>query len=198
VQTIRFSSVTFFIIGGAVLLYRGLKPGTKDIDIVLQNTKDFTVTKELLAKNGFTPEIATQVYKNMNVSEIMVRDDFRIDLFDKKVCDKFSLSTEMMNRGESIGSFKNIKLLLCSNEDIFSFKTMTEREGDIEDCQKLATEGLDWSIVLEEIKNQIKISGNSIWITWIGERMELLEDRGIQIPIMGDIHKMVLEYYKKI
>jgi hypothetical protein len=79
---------------------------------------------------------------------------------------------------------------LCSKEDAFLFKTFTEREGDIEDCISLAKGGIDWNIIETELFYQIKQSGKSIWITWIGERFDLLEERGLTIPIMKQIDKM--------
>lgn len=66
----------------------------------------------------------------MNLSQIFVRDDFRIDLFHSNVCGGFSLSPQMINRAMKIEEFQNLTINLSSPEDIFLFKTMTEREVD--------------------------------------------------------------------
>ena len=49
--------------------------------------------------------------------------------------------------------------------------------------------------MLDEIKKQIETSGNKVWITYIGERMDLLLERGINIPIMNKIDTLREEYY---
>jgi len=84
---------------------------------------------------------------------------------------------------------------LCSSEDVFLLKTFTDREGDIDDCIALAKMGMDWEAILDEIKRQIKISGKEIWITWIGERLDILEERGLPIPIMADVNNLREEYF---
>ena len=42
--------VHLYVIGGAVMLYYGLKIGTKDIDIVVDSIKEFTNVKKALKK----------------------------------------------------------------------------------------------------------------------------------------------------
>ncbi|MCK5107850.1 MAG: hypothetical protein KAQ83_03925 [Nanoarchaeota archaeon] len=184
------SPINIFVIGGAVLLYQGLKPVTKDIDIVVETKLEFLNLQKFLKKIDFKTEIPGKDYNHMNLSQIFKRDDFRIDLFQKNVCGGFSLSDGMIKRGNLILDLNNLKVFLVSNEDIFLFKTMTEREGDLEDCISLAKGGLNWDIVLEELQNQINLSKKDVWITWIGERMDLLVDKGLVIPIMKKLDKL--------
>jgi len=54
------------------------------------------------------------------------------------------------------------------------------------------------SIILSEIKYQIKKSGNKIWVTWFDERLNLLEDRKINIPIIKEIRALSYDYYSKL
>jgi hypothetical protein len=186
------------MIGGAVLLYQGIKPATKDIDLVLKNKQDFLTLQKALFKIRFGKKQASIEYKNMNLIYLLKREDFQIDLFLMKVCSKFCLSSEMMKRAKKVIDLKNISLFNCSNEDIFMFKTMTDRQGDLEDCIALAKTGLNWQVIQEEILNQIKLSGKEIWTTWIGERLDLLVERGLSIPIMNDIDKLREDYYNSI
>ena len=185
--------LSVFVIGGAVLLYHGLKPSTKDIDIVVNTSNHFKAFEKALKSAGFEPKFPSKDYERMNLDQIFVRRDFRIDIFHKAVCKGFSLSKEMVNRTEDILSLTNLKVNLCSNEDIFLFKTLTEREGDLEDCISLAKRGLDWNIILKELINQIH-SGQDVWITWVGERLDLLEEKGLSIPIMPEINRLREEY----
>lgn len=182
--------VTAFIIGGAVMLYQGLKPATKDIDIVVKTKEEFTELQKALIKLQFTSKIPGAEYKHMNLNQVFQREDFRIDIFQKEVCGKFSLSLEMMQRAKTVIDLNHIKVVLSSNEDVFLFKTMTEREGDLEDCVSLAQTGIEWDIIFSELKSQIKESKQNIWITWVGERLDLLEERGLTIPIMTEINKL--------
>ena len=105
---------------------------------------------------------------------------------------------KIKKRANNIINLKHLKIFLCSNEDIFIFKSLTEREGDIEDNISLIKQGINWDIILEELISQIKISGQAIWITWVGERLDLLEEKGINIPIMKEINRLRDEYFNKI
>ena len=48
--------------------------------------------------------------------------------------------------------------------------------------------------VIKGVKSQIRSSGNNVWITWIGERLEILEDRGLTIPMMKEVNRLCEEY----
>ena len=189
--------VKIFVIGGAVLLQQGLKPATKDIDLVIETKEEFMILKNALNSINFTVKIPNIEYKNMNLNQIFIRDDFRIDLFQKEICGRFSISNGMMERAITFIDLEKIKLNFCSNEDIFLFKTMTEREGDLEDCISLAKRGIKWDIILNELKNQIKKSRQDVWITWVGERLDILEEKGVNIPIMKEINQLRERYFKE-
>ncbi len=191
--------VDIYIIGGAALLYRGLKTATKDIDIVVSSREEFDNLEAALLKYRFYKKNPGVGYQNMNLSHILEKDEFRIDLFEKRVCSKFSLSDGMKDRSEKISTNGNLKAFICSNEDIFLFKTMTEREGDITDCMAIAsTQAPDWSMILEELKTQVRMSGQDIWVTWVGERLEILLERKIDIPIMKEIYNLIEEFYDNL
>ena len=188
--------INLFMIGGGVLLFHGLKPATKDIDLVVETGAEFFECERALKNIGFETKLPSPHYKHFNLSQIFTRGDFRIDLFNKRVCKGFSLSSSMANRALKEVSMANIALFLCSLEDIFLFKTMTEREGDLSDCIALAKMGLDWNAMIAELK--LQVSGNDIWITWVAERLELLQERGLIIPIMAEVAEMVEKYYSQL
>ncbi|MFH1332659.1 MAG: DUF6036 family nucleotidyltransferase [archaeon] len=182
--------VQFYVIGGAVMLYHGLKAGTKDVDIVVDSPKEFTAVENALKNIGFAAKIPTLAYKKFDISQIFIRKDYRIDLFQKTVCKGFRLSEKMKERADKLKQLSNLTVFLCSTTDIFMFKTFTEREGDIEDCMSLAETDIDWDAMIEEIKEQIKTAGSQIWITYIGERFDILVDRDLTIPIMKEVDKL--------
>ncbi len=190
--------LTLYAIGGIVLMYRGLKPATKDIDIVVKGPKEYETLRKLLKKIRFLATKPEFGYDRFNLSQILVRKDFRIDLFSERVCRGFSLSAGMMQRAHEVLALNRLKLCLCSNEDLFVFKTITEREGDLEDCITLSNRGLDWQAILRELQEQTKTTNTKVWITWVGERLDLLAERGLNIPIMSEIDALREAYYEEL
>ena len=89
------------MIGGAVLLYQNLKEATKDIDVILSTKEDFLEFQSALIKIGFGKKQSDISYKNLDLTYLLIRDDFRIDLFMKKVCSKFFLSEGMIKRADT-------------------------------------------------------------------------------------------------
>lgn len=190
--------VRFFVIGGAMLLYHGIKDATKDIDIVVDTEKEFLLLQTTLEKLKFAGKAPTFEYQKVDLSQIFVRKDFRIDLFHKIVCKGFQLSNAMKKRAQKVEELKRLTIFLCSHEDVLLFKTFTEREGDIADCLAIAqAKEINWIAVLEELKSQIRASGNKIWVTWVGERFDVLEERGLIIPIMNEVDKLRDEYFEE-
>ena len=192
------SKTNFYVIGGAVLLRRGLKEVTKDIDVIVDSREEFLLTQKGLRKLGFTTKIPTRAYQHVELSQIFVRGVARIDLFDKVVCEGFSLSEAMKMRSERILELKHLSVYLCSDEDVFLFKTFTEREGDITDCLALASRRpLDWKAIPREPQSQVK-KGSPVWISWVGERFDVLQDRGLAIPIMKEVDRLRERYYDQL
>ena len=191
--------ISVYLIGGAVLLYHGAKPGTKDIDLIVNSKEEYESLINTLKKNDFALEKPTREYHKLNLENILIKDNYRFDIFNKIVCNNLFLSENMIKRAKLIKEYKNIKLFTCSLEDILVFKSITDRDGDIDDCYFLAEKNTpDWEIILNEIKYQVKKSGNDVWITWFEERLNLLEDRKINIPILKEIRKLSLKYYKEL
>lgn len=94
--------INFYIIGGAALLNRGMKPSTKDIDVIVKTRSEFLNTQNNLIRIGFKTTKPGLEYSRMNLSQIFQRGDFRIDLFEKEVCKRFALSENMILRAEKI------------------------------------------------------------------------------------------------
>lgn len=123
----------------------------------------------------------------MALSDILIRNDYRVDLFCRCVCGKFALSEKMIGRASLVLTLDRFRLFICSLDDIFLFKSMTEREGDLMDCFNMATEyELNWDAILEEAEGQ-SVDDRGAWITWITERMILLSERKVKIPILDKI-----------
>jgi hypothetical protein len=191
------AKVEIYVIGGAVLLYHGLKPATKDIDIVVDTEKEFRALEKDFKEIGYEIKIPGLEYKHMDLNQIFVKGDMRIDLFQRTVCSRFFLSESMKKRAINVINQNNLTVNLCSKEDIFLFKTMTDREGDIEDCMALFQRGLEWESIVSELRHQAKETGHDVWITWVAERLETLEEKGVPLPkpFMEKVYALVDEYY---
>ncbi|MBT4825025.1 hypothetical protein HN695_00220 [Candidatus Woesearchaeota archaeon] len=186
--------IHIYVIGGAVLLYRDIKPATKDIDIVVNTKQEFDELIRVLHHLGFEDTSLKIGYDNFNLDKQLKKGDIHIDVFQKEICSKFSFSETMIKRSEEIISLNKVKIYLSSNEDVFSLKTMTERPGDLDDCVSLSQRGLDWDVILIEIKSQIENSGKNIWITWINERLLDLEEKGVSVPILDKTNGLACNY----
>ena len=195
IDKVMHNKIKVYTIGGAVLLEQGLKVTTKDIDIVVATKNEFIELQHSVQKTGFKPQIPGKEYSRMNLSQLFQKGDFRIDLFEKKICGRFSLSKGMMERARKVISLDHIEVYLCSNEDVFLFKTMTDRDGDLTDCESIVSAAVDWDIIINELKSQINKSKQDVWITWVGERLDILEDRGMVIPIMDELNTLRNKFF---
>lgn len=192
------TKIDVYLIGGIVLLSQGLKPATKDIDLILIHEKEHAALSQTLHAIGFQGKIPTNIYRRLNLGQIYVRDDFRLDVFFRTVCKRFSLSERMRKRAKRQLTLPHLTVSLCSNEDVFLLKTFTEREGDLEDCIALARRGLDWTVIIQELKEQIRLSGQDVWITWVGERFDILVEKGLNIPIMDELDRVHNDYFHSL
>lgn len=90
-------------------------------------------------------------------------------------------------------------LSILSLEDIFVFKSITQREGDIEDSSEIVKKGIDWNIILKEITGQINHSNIEVWITFLNERLDVLDERySIKSPIKKQTQKLTKQFYDKL
>lgn len=190
------NKIEVYLIGGGALMARSLKVQTKDIDLIVRTKFEYDVFESCLIDSGYVADKPGNGYEHFSISQVFIKGDVQIDLFLEKVCGKFMLSDKMAKRSEVIGVTNNIVLKVCALEDILLFKSMTDREGDLEDSQNILMQKiLNWDTILDEIDIQIE-NGEEVWITWITERMELLSDRGLRIPILNrlvDLSNMYLE-----
>lgn len=192
-------SINIYLIGGSVLLYNNLKEGTKDIDLVVRSLDDKENLEKALNILNFKKEVPSKEYSNFDLDHIFISEKYRLDIFNRVVCGKLVLSENMVKRAKLIKKYKFINLYTCSLEDVLVFKSITERDGDIDDCKSICFNSfIDWKVILEEIKFQIKEYGSSVWITWFEERLNLLEDNGVDVLIISEIRKLSEKYFKSL
>lgn len=199
--------VTAYHIGGNAMCWHGLKNTTKDANIVFLAKKEAeSFRKALLASKFIENEIVSLDggYANMNtfgifdeVKETPLDQEFtpglRVDVFLKKVCGVFDLSQGMKKRCVRGFESGNLVNMVCAPEDIFLFKSVTSREKDLDDMYSIFNQGLDWRVVGDEFRGQIKGIGSKSsgeYSRVVFERWKLFSGRfGVKVPISRNIIK---------
>jgi len=148
--------VDIYLIGGGAMMFYGLKPATKDIDIVVLDSK--VLSKFISAAKKAGIKLAENLggeYKNIGASVIMVADSgIQLDLFNRVVCNALEVKETVVARANHYRDLGKLHLYLMSPEDIVLFKGITEREADLEDIRTLIEMGINWEIVEDECLSQ--------------------------------------------
>lgn len=184
-----------YMIGGCALSFKGLKEATKDIDIIVANLEDFNVFDKSMKKSGFESMSERETEFYLTALAVYKKEESRIDVFLKQVGKMIFLTKSMIQRSKKYKEYGNIKVYLISDEDIFLFKTMTSREGDIYDCDRIMRGNLDYNIIYEEIVKQSKEEGKR-WFFWVYESLCRLENHNsINLPIKKKVFALVKKYW---
>lgn len=197
-----------FLIGGENMRIKGLKPRTKDIDIVVETKEDYNSLMDAITKIGYQPKGDLDFSKEdlrIYPSIIMQHTNrSRVDLYTKKILRTLSLSQKMISRAD-LADFGNLRLGILRNEDVFLLKSVTSREGDIQDMaalvnmnytgnSKFRQTDFDWDIVWDEINEQEKESHTQSFSEIIRDNIEwLIQQTGITPPIRNKLQRFVLD-----
>jgi hypothetical protein len=100
----------------------------------------------------------------------------------------------MIERCDQSFEYGNLHVHLLSLTDIFVFKSITEREGDLEDVALIAQQAdLDWEGIFEEIKTQEDRTGRFFSFAVL-DTIDVLEERyDIVAPITDRLVSYCLE-----
>ncbi|MBS3074203.1 nucleotidyltransferase [Candidatus Pacearchaeota archaeon] len=189
--------VSIYLIGGCALSFKGLKAATKDIDIIITSQSDFDIFDKAMSKGGF---------KNMNDREsefyltalaVYVKEESRIDVFLKQAGKMLFITPTIIKRARKFKDFGKLAVFFVSNEDIFLFKAMVspKRQADIYDCDRLMKEGLNYSVIYDEIAGQS--SHSKKWFFWLYENLCHIENfNGIKTPLKSKVFSLVKKYWK--
>ncbi len=185
-----------YLLGGGNLILRGLKDTTKDIDIVLDDEESYQRLVKSLINLGYgEKKNLDEAYENLEASIILDKDHSpRWDVFLKIVADSLHLTPGMKTRSDKKKKYGNLRVHLLNLTDIFLFKAITEREGDLEDCALIVRqENIDWKTLMKEIKEQEKRTEKYFSFAVL-DTFDLLMDRyDIKIPIQEQLASYCLE-----
>lgn len=187
--------ITIFMIGGGTMSLRMLKRATMDIDIVVLSKKKYDILKKALSTIGyncFEETFEKDFYKSPVI--VFIKDSKRIDVFVKNVSNQIELSKDMQKRSQKYGKFGKLIVRLVSNEDIFLFKSITDREKDVDDCYSLITSGLDWKVIRQELHQQEK---KILWRFWVYEQLCRIRNKFGKLIIPADFFNYIWNLVKK-
>jgi|SRR3989339_537413 len=189
--------INIYMIGGCALSFRKLKERTKDIDIIATNQADFNVFDKAMTEIGFESMSERESEFYLTALAVYKKEESRIDVFLKQVGKMLFLTKSMIQRTEKYKDYGNLSVYLVSNEDIFLFKMMTSREGDIQDCDRIMRKGIDYASVYNEMVEQSKEEGKR-WFFWVYENLCRLEEYNqIKTPIKNKVFVLVKEYWNE-
>jgi hypothetical protein len=186
--------ITCYAIGGTAMMFIGLKLNTQDIDLVFENEEERKIFIKALEELEFKKLDSMILYgKKPNQPELMQRSDERIDLFTTEVI-SFVFSENSKKRADKIHQFgENLIIKIANVHDIVLMKHATDRVKDIKDIEAILNkENINWNIILEETKNQIKLRKERAALD-LGLFLEELKKVGAKIPkqILNDLFKIV-------
>ena len=189
--------IKIYMIGGCALSFKGLKTRTKDIDIIVTSQEGFDVLDAAMKESGLKSMTDKESEFYLTALAVYKKEESRIDVFLKQVGKMLSLTKSMKQRSEKYHTFGALEVYLVSNEDIFLFKMMTSREGDLLDCDKIMQGEVDYDIIYKEIVEQSKEEGRR-WFFWVYENIcKLEEHNGIRIPIKNKLFALVEKYWEE-
>lgn len=153
--------IAIYLIGGGAMALRGEKDSTKDLDLVLEEQDDANELKKAFERIGFTVNARRPAECRALVDAAILSKPagLRADIFVGKVCDRLRFSEGMRSRAVLVDSLGNIALYICSREDIFLLKSVTERTRDLDDMMSLFRSGLSRDIILTECDIQSTLAG---------------------------------------
>jgi len=193
--------LTLFLIGGGAMAFRDLKDATKDIDVVIGSSADLDRLQEALTACGYThvkePE---EEYEDLGASAMLENEDgCRFDIFDRQVVDKLIFSEPMQERCRSLDAPTPLTVQVASPEDIFLFKTVAGRTGDIDDMNTLVQTGLDFDAIVEEIHTQSGLLDETLFITHVNEALLNLRERfDVTISLQDDVEELSAKVYDEL
>jgi hypothetical protein len=190
------TTVDAYLLGGGNLIMRGLKDSTKDVDLAVRGGQAFFAIAESLQDLGYEERGDLEAaYSQLDPSIVLEKEGFpRWDIFVETVAGQLQLSDAMIERCDQSFEYGNLRVHLLSLTDIFVFKSITEREGDLEDVALIAQQAdLDWEGIFEEIKTQEDLTGRFFSFAVL-DTLDVLKERyDIVAPITDRLVSYCLE-----
>lgn len=186
---------TVYLIGGGALTLMELKDATRDLDLIVESETESDRLFEALRSAGYRlPDDLEEGYDDLHAAFILQRGPRRFDVFNRQVAGVLHLSEQMIDRSEELLDEGPLTGRMVTLNDIFLFKSVANREDDVDDMVVLAQAGIDTEVIMEEVMGQLELIGGDQFIRSMKHKLERLADRGYSF----DIHDEVATLYDSI
>jgi len=192
------SETEAYLLGDENMRLKGLKPRTKDCDLVVPDERAFTRMVETLKKMGYSSINKSRLSADdhrVAASDILEHPTrSRVDMFTRIVARKLALSDKMKKRAR-MEVHSNLKLGIMANEDVFLMKGVTLREGDIQDMARLAQSlRFDWQVVWDEMERQEMDRFERFSAVLLTSLDYLYVQTGVRAPFYKKLVRHVIDY----
>jgi predicted transcriptional regulator len=182
-------SSEIYLFGGENMRIKGLKDRTKDCDIAVKGDYSYKMIIRALEEMGYRhagPSGISLDDKRIESSAILVHPyRSRVDIFKETIMKKMHISNRMIQRADKkiFGDSHKLTLCILSNEDIFLLKSLTYRDGDIEDMRKIIQSGnFNWDVVWNELIEQERDTGDQFSSIFLENMDDLYKVTKIRPP----------------
>jgi hypothetical protein len=186
--------IPLYVFGGGAMAFRKEKEATKDVDVLVETTGHLEELKKVFAALGFKtgPHLPLECKALTDAAVLVDSAGMRIDIFFETICNKLSFSNGMESRSELYGDLNNLRLYVCSREDIFLLKSVTERSRDLEDMLTLYRKGLRKETLFEECQWQDETDKEGrIWESFLVLKVEEMEEKySIVVPWKEELRRI--------
>jgi hypothetical protein len=183
--------VTVYLIGGGALTLDDLKNATKDIDLIVRKESELQQLWRVLRSAGYEPEgELAEEYDELEAAFILQKDHRRFDVFHEQVAGVLYLSEPMISRSRHLFTENRLSVRMVSLNDIFLFKSVANREDDVDDMIRIAEGGVDDDVIVEEIMTQLELLGSDDFLSSMKKKLDRLVDQGIELNIHREIQTL--------
>lgn len=184
-----------YLIGGCAMCFKDLKSATKDVDAIVMLKEEFSALDKAILKAGFKRSTDLEDEFYLTALAVYEKGNSRIDVFLKEVGKMLKFTSTMKQRASLHKLIGNLKVYTASNEDIFLFKAMTPRPGDVDDCVAIMRAPLNYETILTECVSQSR--NEHKWHFWLYEKLCAIENSaGIESPIKSKVYQIVKDNWK--
>lgn len=182
--------LTVYLIGGGALTLREMKDATKDIDLIVRNEAELERLYDVLEEAGYAlPDDLADEYDQLEAAFILEKGPRRFDVFHRVVAGVLRLSEGMEERSERLFVEGPLEVRMVSLNDIFLFKSVANRDDDVDDMITLIQAGIDEEVITEEVTTQLSLIESDEFISSMRGKFERLEDRGYSLTIQDEIDR---------
>jgi hypothetical protein len=165
------------------------KVATKDIDCAVPDDDSLKIFVQCAKDIGFESDPSKGLDEGRGII-LRNQNGFRLDVFPKRICNRFFVHEGIMDRAEKLTILSNIEAYVMSREDIFISKSITGRDVDLSDMFSLYRRGLDQDVIVGELDIQSGMTG-VIWEAFMTVKLDEIEERfDVTIPMKNRIRSI--------